>query len=195
MRPCKGIRSLGIYKVVMKGAFEVIDSRQVTFLEATEALCDFCMLTVPHLNRAPRGNFLLQGLYHTMISNKLSGPSQGVKRSHTIPLGRPSAPAPRIQYRASNLDWQLVSYGRFGRMALKHVKYHARNELPVQVRCTILDAWGWCTGTTQRDGMGSWGNLIHCLGTHKSLNQPTLQTWGSLESHMSWYHAQQMSVN
>ena len=27
---------------------------------------------------------------------------------HTIPLGRPSAPAPSIQYRASNLDWQLV---------------------------------------------------------------------------------------
>ena len=27
-------------------------------------------------------------------------------------------------------------------------------EMPVQVRCTILDAWGWCTGTTQRDGMG-----------------------------------------
>ena len=25
---------------------------------------------------------------------------------------------------------------------------------PVQVRCMILDAWGWCTGTTQRDGMG-----------------------------------------
>jgi len=23
-----------------------------------------------------------------------------------------------------------------------------------QVQCTILDAWGWCTGTTQRDGMG-----------------------------------------
>ena len=29
---------------------------------------------------------------------------------HTIPLGRPSAPAPSIQYPASNLDWQLVSY-------------------------------------------------------------------------------------
>ena len=29
---------------------------------------------------------------------------------HTILLGRPSAPAPSIQYRASNLDWQLVSY-------------------------------------------------------------------------------------
>ena len=25
---------------------------------------------------------------------------------------------------------------------------------PVQVRCTILDAWGWCTGTTQWNGMG-----------------------------------------
>ena len=29
---------------------------------------------------------------------------------HTIPLGRPSAPAPSIQYRVSNLDWQVVSY-------------------------------------------------------------------------------------
>ena len=29
---------------------------------------------------------------------------------HTIPLGRPSALAPSIQYRASNLDWRLVSY-------------------------------------------------------------------------------------
>ena len=29
---------------------------------------------------------------------------------HTIPLGCPSAPAPSIQYCASNLDWWLVSY-------------------------------------------------------------------------------------
>ena len=28
------------------------------------------------------------------------------------------------------------------------------NESPVQVRCMILDAWGWCTGMTQREGMG-----------------------------------------
>ena len=28
----------------------------------------------------------------------------------TIPLGRPSAPAPSIQYCASNLDWWLISY-------------------------------------------------------------------------------------
>jgi len=29
---------------------------------------------------------------------------------HTIPLGRPSAPTPSIQYHASKLDWRLVSY-------------------------------------------------------------------------------------
>ena len=29
---------------------------------------------------------------------------------HTIALGHPSAPAPSIQYRTSNLDWRLVSY-------------------------------------------------------------------------------------
>ena len=29
---------------------------------------------------------------------------------HTIPLGHPSTPAPSIQYRASNLDWRLLSY-------------------------------------------------------------------------------------
>ena len=28
-----------------------------------------------------------------------------------------------------------------------------KNELPAQVRCMILVAWGWCTGMTQRDGM------------------------------------------
>ena len=29
---------------------------------------------------------------------------------HTIPLGHPSAPAPSIQYHASNLDWRLIPY-------------------------------------------------------------------------------------
>ena len=49
--------------------------------------------------------------------------------------------------------WERERVGWFGRMALKHV-YHIRNESSVQVRCTIQDAWGWCTGMTQRDGMG-----------------------------------------
>ena len=29
---------------------------------------------------------------------------------HTIPLGHPSAPAPSFLYRASNLNWQFISY-------------------------------------------------------------------------------------
>ena len=44
--------------------------------------------------------------------------------------------------------------GIFGRMALKHVYYHVRNEVPVYVRYRIQAAWGWCTGMTQRDGTG-----------------------------------------
>ena len=50
--------------------------------------------------------------------------------------------------------WERERVGRFGRMAMKHVKYHVGNELPVQIRCMMLDACGWCTGTTQRDSMG-----------------------------------------
>ena len=38
----------------------------------------------------------------------------------TIPLGRPSAPAPSIQYRALNLDWWLISY-----MILYIFQYHS----------------------------------------------------------------------
>jgi len=29
-----------------------------------------------------------------------------------------------------------------------------KKQVAIQVRYTILDAWGWCPGTTQRDGMG-----------------------------------------
>ena len=61
-----------------------------------------------------------------------------------------------LMYRTVLLTlWERERVRRFGRMALKHVKYHVGNELPVQVRCTMLDAWGWCTGMAQRDGV--WG--------------------------------------
>ena len=47
-------------------------------------------------------------------------------------------------------------------MALKHVYYHVRNEVPVYVRYRIQDAWGWCMGMIQRDGVG-WevGGGVH----------------------------------
>ena len=40
----------------------------------------------------------------------LNPPPSSLLPPRTIPLGRPGAPAPSIQYHASNLDWQLVSY-------------------------------------------------------------------------------------
>jgi len=58
-------------------------------------------------------------------------------------------------------------------MALKHVKYNIRNESPVQVQCRIQEAWGWCTGMTQRDGMGrevrgasGWGTRVYPWWMH-----------------------------
>ena len=44
---------------------------------------------------------------------------------------------------------------------------------PVQVRCMMLDAWGWCTGITQRDGMerevgggSGWGTRVYPWRIH-----------------------------
>ena len=44
--------------------------------------------------------------------------------------------------------------GKIWENGIETCKCHVWGGLPVQVRCTMLDAWGWCTGTTQRDGMG-----------------------------------------
>ena len=67
--------------------------------------------------------------------------------------------------------WEREREGWFGRMALKYVYYHIWNESPVQVRCMIQDAWGWRTGTTQRDGMGreegsGWGTHVYLWRIH-----------------------------
>ena len=47
------------------------------------------------------------------------------------------------------------------------------NESPAQVQCVILDAWGWCTGMTQRDGIGremgggsGWATHVHLWQIH-----------------------------
>ena len=48
-----------------------------------------------------------------------------------------------------------------------------------QVRCTILDAWGWYTGTTQRDGVGReegggfrMGSMLLNCGIGEDLESP-----------------------
>ena len=50
-----------------------------------------------------------KGIFHRYTCVPHPEPSS-LLPPHTIPMGRPSAPAPSIQYRASNLDWHLVSY-------------------------------------------------------------------------------------
>ena len=53
--------------------------------------------------------------------------------------------------------WTLRERARVGwfeRMALKHVYYHMWNESSIQVWCMRQGSQGWCTGMTQRDGMG-----------------------------------------
>ena len=50
--------------------------------------------------------------------------------------------------------WEKARVGWSERIALKHIYYHMWNRLLVQVRCMRRGAQGWCTGMTQRDGMG-----------------------------------------
>ena len=61
--------------------------------------------------------------------------------------------------------------GRFGRMTLKHVKYHVRNELPVQVRYWMLGASalgrprGMVWGGRREVGSG-WGTHVYLWWIH-----------------------------
>ena len=50
--------------------------------------------------------------------------------------------------------WEKARVGWFERIALKHVYYLMWNRWPVQVRCMKQGTESWCTGTTQRDGIG-----------------------------------------
>ena len=43
--------------------------------------------------------------------------------------------------------------GKIWENGIETCKISCMKRVASQVRCTILDAWGWCTGTTQRDGM------------------------------------------
>ena len=56
----------------------------------------------------------------------------------TIPLGRPSALAPSIQYRALNLDWQLVSYMILYIFQCHYPKSSHPLPLPQSPKCCLL---------------------------------------------------------
>ena len=51
--------------------------------------------------------------------------------------------------------------------------FYIINELPDQAQCMRQDARGWCTGMTQKDGMGremeggsGWGTHVHLWQIH-----------------------------
>ena len=75
----------------------------------------------------------------------MCSPSWTLLPPHTIPLGRPSAPAPSIQYRASNLDWWLIPY-----MILYVFQCHSPKSshplpLPQSPKdCSIYQCLFWC---------------------------------------------------
>ena len=69
--------------------------------------CLFFFLTLQYcIGFAIYQNESATGIQVFLILN----PPSSLIPPHTIPLGRRSAPAPSIQYRASNLDWRLISY-------------------------------------------------------------------------------------
>ena len=45
------------------------------------------------------------------------------------------------------------------------------------MNCTILDVWGWCTGMTQRDGMGREEGGGFRMGTHVYLWRIHFDMW------------------
>ena len=63
------------------------------------------------------------------------------------------------QFQPSKCQFLSLEGAQEGGQYLPSSSYQAcshslRGALKNQVRCRIQDAWGWCTGMTQRDGMG-----------------------------------------
>ena len=66
---------------------------------------------------------------------------------------------PPQYYKVISLQLKLITekarVGWSERIALKNVYYHMWTRMPIQVWYMRLGAQGWCTGMTQRDGMGT----------------------------------------
>ena len=114
----------------------------------------------------------------------MCSPSWTLLPPHTTPLGRPSALAPSIQYRALNLDWRLISYmilymfhihmrrcSTFLTIRETQIKTTVRYHLtPVRLviikKSTNNKCWREC---------GEKGNFLHCWWECK-LIQPLWKT-------------------
>ena len=69
----------------------------------------------------------------------LNPPPSSLLPPCTIPLGRPCAPAPSIQYHASNMDWRLVSYNCLSTKCLSnsHLFSEAYLNLPFHITTNV----------------------------------------------------------
>ena len=129
---------LGIQKTKIM-AFGPISSWQID-AETMETVTDFIFL---EFKITVDGDCSHEIKRHMFLGRKAITNLDGILKSRDIILSTKVRLVkalffPVVMYGCES--WTRV--GRFGRMALKHVKYHVENELPVQVRCTILDAWG-----------------------------------------------------
>ena len=70
---------------------------------------------------------------------------------YTLPLGRPSAPAPSIQYPALNLDWRLVSY-----MILYMFQCHSPKSSHLSLSHRVLFWIFHINGIKQNAAFGDW---------------------------------------
>ena len=134
---------------------------------------------IPGLGRSPGGG-QDNPLQYSCLENphgqrSLASYSHGVEKCPTLsdPLDC-SLPGSSVHgiFQARVLEWGAIAFSdtvevrnRFKGLDLieclmhygwRFVTLYRRQELrlPVQVRCMIQPAQGWCTGMTQRDGMG-----------------------------------------
>ena len=61
----------------------------------------------------------------------------------------------------------------FLKCSINLLSFIVKKKKKIQVQCMILDAWGWCTGTTPRDGTGreegggsGWGTHVYLWQIH-----------------------------
>ena len=101
----------------------------------------------------------LRFIFFEALTSRTSGPGafkkviQLKKRGNDNPVCE-TAKETQMYWTVFWTLWKRARVGWYGRMALKHVKYHTWNESPVQIWSMIQGARGWCSGMNQRDGMG-----------------------------------------
>ena len=90
----------------------------------------------------------------------LNSPPSSLLPPHNIHLGRPSAPAPSIQYHASSLDWRLVSYMILYMFQCYSPKSPHPLPLPQSPSLSKELSMAWCISIQHKDIGFSFS--VHC---------------------------------